>query len=224
MSQDPLQPEDFSGTARLFPLPNLVLFPHVAQPLHVFEARYRQLMADALEDDRLITMALLRPGWEEQYHLNPPIHPIVCVGQVEQEQRLSDGRYNLVLQGLSRARIVEEFQTDRLYRMANVVLLEDEPADAADEPRLRRQLSERVLPFFGAHPAALEQLTQLVDSPIPLGGLCDVFSFALPLDVEQKQELLDEMRVAERVRLLLRRLEGRSPTPGRSFPPTFSQN
>ena len=126
---DSFPPDEFSGTARLFPLPNLVLFPHVAQPLHVFELRYRQLMADALEDDRLVTMALLRPGWEEDYHNSPPIHPVVCVGQITQEERLTDGRYNFVLQGLSRARIVEELTTDRLYRMANVELLEEEPAD-----------------------------------------------------------------------------------------------
>ena len=63
------------GQARLFPLPNLVLFPHVVQPLHIFEPRYRQLMADALADDRLIAMALLRPGWEEDYHGNRPSIP-----------------------------------------------------------------------------------------------------------------------------------------------------
>ena len=63
MSQDPLTLENFTGTVRLFPLPNLVLFPNVAQPLHVFEPRYRQLMADSLAADRLIAMALLQPGW-----------------------------------------------------------------------------------------------------------------------------------------------------------------
>ena len=88
MSQEPHPLEDFGGTARLFPLPNLVLFPHVAQPLHIFEARYRQMMADALEDDRRLAMALLRPGWEEDYHLRPPIHPVVCLGRVHDDRRL----------------------------------------------------------------------------------------------------------------------------------------
>ena len=106
MSQNPSSLDDFGGTARLFPLPNLVLFPHVVQPLHIFEARYRQMMADALDDDRLLAMALLRPGWEEEYDKRPAIHPMVCLGRIAEEERLADGRYNLMLQGLSRARVV----------------------------------------------------------------------------------------------------------------------
>src|SRR6266850_1100925 len=108
MNDDAQALSKFAGLARLFPLPNLVLFPHVAQPLHVFEPRYRQLTADALAGDRLVTMALLVPGWEDQYHLSPPIHPVVCVGRIHQEECLADGRYNLLLQGLSRARVAEE--------------------------------------------------------------------------------------------------------------------
>src|SRR5437588_601321 len=96
--------DDFTGTARLFPLPNLVLFPSVIQPLHIFEPRYRALMGDALADDRLMALALLRPGWEEDYHKAPTIYPVVCLGRIFQEERLADGRYNLLLHGLSPAR------------------------------------------------------------------------------------------------------------------------
>jgi Lon protease-like protein len=75
------QPENFSGKARLFPLPNLVLFPHVLQPLHVFEPRYRQLLEEALADDRLIAMAVLAPGWESDYEGRPALRPVpVWVG------------------------------------------------------------------------------------------------------------------------------------------------
>src|SRR3954471_16357024 len=108
MSQDAFSLDDFDGIVRLFPLPNLVLFPHVAQPLHIFEPRYRQLMADALDGDRLIAMATLRPGWEEEYHKRPPIHDMVCLGKIRQEKRLPDGRYDLLLQGVCRARVLEE--------------------------------------------------------------------------------------------------------------------
>src|SRR5580700_9155649 len=104
MSQSTSALEGFSCTARLFPLPNLVLFPHVIQPLHVFEPRYRQLMEDALQADRLMAIALLQPGWEEDYHQRPPIHPVVCIGRIFKEERLEDGRFNLLLQGLCRAR------------------------------------------------------------------------------------------------------------------------
>ena len=169
MSQGSFSPEDFSGTARLFPLPNLVMFPHVVQPLHIFEARYRQLMADALEDDRLIGMALLCPGWEEDYHEKPGVFPTICLGRIEHEERLSDGRYNLLLQGLCRARIREEVKVDRLYRVVRVDLLEDEEVESnALDQALRQQLERKVTPFFSAHPPAMEQLHQMCGG-LPLG-------------------------------------------------------
>src|SRR5277367_5921153 len=130
----------FGGTVRLFPLPNLVLFPHVIQPLHVFEPRYRQLMEDALQADRLMALALLKPGWEDDYHQRPPIHPIVCIGRIFKEERLADGRFNLLLQGLCRARVLEEFKTGKLYRTARVDVLPEAPASPAREQELRQIL------------------------------------------------------------------------------------
>ncbi|MEX0979385.1 MAG: LON peptidase substrate-binding domain-containing protein, partial [Pirellulales bacterium] len=76
------QAEQFSGKARLFPLPNLVLFPHVIQPLHVFEPRYVAMFKDAMEDDRLIAMSLLEPGWEGDYEGRPPVAPVACLGRI----------------------------------------------------------------------------------------------------------------------------------------------
>jgi Lon protease-like protein len=225
MTPQPFSPGEFSGAARLFPLPDLVLFPLVAQPLHVFEPRYRQLTADALAGDRLITMALLRPGWEPDYDDRPPIHPVVCVGRIMMEERLPDGRYNLLLQGVSRARVAQETATDRLYRVAQVELMEDVPAgDAAAEAALRAELGERVTPYFNDRPAlGRELLRRLLQGSLPLGALCDVFAFALPLEAEAKQELLGEARVEPRARLLLRQLEGLTP-PRRTYPPGFSEN
>jgi Lon protease-like protein len=226
MSDDPTSLDDFRGTARLFPLPNLVLFPRVVQPLHIFEPRYRQLLADALDDDRLMAMALLRPGWEEDYKQSPPIHPVVCLGRIFKEERLSDGRYNLLLHGLSRARIVEETASGKLYRTARVELLPDvgELDDATGRP-LRDQLGERVGGWFAAQSAALEQLRKLLESDLSLGSLCDIFSFALPLDLEFKQRLLAEPDVARRADLLLTHLVDHAPAPSsRKFPPDFSAN
>lgn len=230
MSQDLLQlPDDFDGTVRLFPLPNFVLFPRVAQPLHIFEPRYRQLMADALGADRLITTALLQPGWEQQYNKRPAIHDVVCIGRVLNEQRLEDGRYNFLLHGLARARILNEHTPAAPYRMATVELVEDVPAVEVEAVQLRGEMAEAAAPFFGGHPGAREQFRRLVDSPITLGGLCDVFAFALPVDAEGKQRLLAEADVAARARMLLSLLEGAprpegQPSPTRRFPPGFSLN
>src|SRR5262245_64124765 len=115
----------FDGTVRLFPLPNVVLFPHVVQPLHIFEPRYRQMTADALDSNRLIALVLLQPGHEQEYEGRPPVHAIACVGKVLGEQKLDDGRYNLLLRGVSRVRIVEEMPSEKLYRVARVELVND---------------------------------------------------------------------------------------------------
>src|SRR5262245_53659368 len=112
----------FSGSAPVFPLPNVVLFPHVALPLHIFEPRYREMIADALEGERLIAMALLKPGWEELYEEKPAIHEMVCLGRITAEESLEDGKYNIVLTGLTRALVVEEPETELLYRMAKLEL------------------------------------------------------------------------------------------------------
>src|ERR1700733_11034888 len=99
---------NFAGKARLFPLPNLVFFPQVMQPLHVFEPRYRQMTADALAGDRLIALVLTKPGWEADYAGSPPVHSVACLGKIVADQQMKDGRYNILLRGLSRIQIQHE--------------------------------------------------------------------------------------------------------------------
>jgi Lon protease-like protein len=229
MSQGASPLDDFRGTARLFPLPNLVLFPHVIQPLHIFEPRYRQLMADALADDRLMALALLQPGWEDEYHKRPAIYPTVCLGRIFQEEQLPDGRSNLLLHGVARARVREEISTSKLYRTARVDLLQDRPMACGKAERdLRRRLGQAIAAWFVAQSAALAHLRKLLDGGLDLGPLCDIFSFALPLPVEVKMELLEELNVEPRARLLLRHLEAKSAPAQkeapRKFPPEFSAN
>src|ERR671922_1672133 len=103
-------------TIPIFPLPNVVLFPNVFLPLHIFEPRYRQMVADALDGDRIIGMVLLRPGWEGNYEGRPPVYPIGCAGLITHAERLPDGRYDIVLQGLEKFRILAEDE-GRPYRI-----------------------------------------------------------------------------------------------------------
>src|SRR5262245_15215325 len=123
MNEDLQALSSFNGIARLLPLPNVVLFPKVMLPLHIFEPRYRQMTGDALAGDRLIGMVLLRPGSEAGDEGKPALSPVACLGRIVAEQLLEDGRYNLLLRGLSRVRIVEELEQQKLYRMARVELL-----------------------------------------------------------------------------------------------------
>src|SRR6516165_8373385 len=99
----------FTGEARLFPLPNMVLFPHVVQPLHIFEPRYRQMTRDALAGDRLISLVLLRPG-SDAHERRAAVHAVACLGRILAEQALPDGRYNLLLRGLARIRLNGEIE------------------------------------------------------------------------------------------------------------------
>src|SRR5262245_43208827 len=133
----------FQGTVRLFPLPNLVLFPNAVQPLHIFEPRYRRMTADALTGDHLITLVLLRDGWEKNYDGRPPLHAVGCVGRIVSPEKLADGRYNFLLHGLKRVRILQELPDTKPYRLARVELLEDgPPPPPARANRLRRDLGE----------------------------------------------------------------------------------
>ena len=117
--------DDFSGKGRLFPLPNLVLFPHVMQPLHVFEPRYRDLLEDALAGDRLIVMAVLAPGWEEDYEGRPKLYPMACLARITTHCRLADGTYNALVLGLRRVRLLRELAPARPFREAEIELCED---------------------------------------------------------------------------------------------------
>jgi uncharacterized protein len=239
-------PQGFSGEVRLFPLPNLVLFPHVMQPLHIFEPRYRCLLEDALATDRLITMALLAPGWESDYEGRPPLCPMACLGRVTTYHRLEDGAYNLLILGLQRVRIVREIGPRKSYREAQVALFEDcYPSNAAlpagNSPRagtrltsagrdLQKKLRDafvRVLPLL---PEAQEQMDQLLASDIPLGVLTDIISFMLEIDIADKEALLSEVNVHLRAELLLGHLsaiaKGKERQRGTAavFPPRFSTN
>jgi Lon protease-like protein len=221
----------FCGVARLFPLPNLVLYPHVMQPLHIFEERYREMLEDALADDGLIAMALLEPGWETDYESRPPIEQFACLGKVVAHHRLEDGRYNLLLLGVERVRIVRELEPLRSFRRAQVEIVEDCYDFATPDDRER--LQDKLVASFRKHlPCACqlpEQLEELLSRHLPLGLLTDLAAYALPLDIGVKQQLLAEPRVGVRARLLLSQIEqkfsGKKSLAAKAgYPPRFSEN
>ena len=92
----------------IFPLPNVVLFPSTLLPLHIFEPRYRAMVEDALDGERLIGMVMLRPGWEPDYEGAPRVYPVGCAGFITHAEPLADGRYNIILRGTQKFRIDEE--------------------------------------------------------------------------------------------------------------------
>ena len=97
-------------TIPLFPLQDVVLFPNITRPLHIFEPRYRMMVADALKGDRLIEMVLLRPGYEAEYEGRTPVYSIGCAGVITDVEELPGGRYNIILRGLVKFRLTSEDQ------------------------------------------------------------------------------------------------------------------
>src|SRR5215475_9721056 len=113
----------------IFPLPDVTFFPHTLLPLHVFEARYRVMVIDALERDRRLAVVKLRPGYEATYAGKPAVHAVAGLGEIVSCERLATGRYNILLRGDYRVRIERELPTDTLYRVVQARRLEDlEPA------------------------------------------------------------------------------------------------
>jgi len=226
-----LSATEFRGTVRLFPLPDLVLFPHVMQPLHIFEPRYRDLLEDALQDDQLIAMSLLEPGWEVDYDGRPPVCPMACLARLTSYRRLDDGTYNLLVLGLHRIRLVRELPPLHLYREAAAELCLDyePPLEDCDYRRLANSLRESLLNVTSLMPEACEQLRQLVGNDLPLATLTDVASYVLDVESATKHQLLAETNVCRRAEMLIRQIEAAQQSheagglfPG--FPPRFSEN
>jgi uncharacterized protein len=214
---------DFSGRLPLFPLENVVLFPHGLLPLHVFEPRYRAMTEAALEGERLIGMAVLRPGWEPNYDGNPPVHDVVGLGRIVKEERLPDGRFNLLLVGLARARVIEEIQSTP-FRVARVELLEDRPAEGDAYERRRKVLhafySQKLREAVPPGEPAPE-----LPADIPLGDLCDLVTSGFVTDHDERLIYLSEPDVAVRCDRLMEFFKNLSPSSRpRSWPPGASAN
>jgi ATP-dependent Lon protease len=229
----PALPDDFGGKVRLFPLPNVVMFPHVILPLHIFEPRYCAMLEESLATDRLIAMALLLPGWENSPEKKPAIAPIACLGKIISHTRLPDERHNIMLAGLRRCAIQKELALKKPFREAKVDLLDDHfPAEGASaRAGLQRKLLDAFRSFVPKTSLAQEQFEQLLAQQISLGMLTDIVAFTINMPLPLKQQLLSELNVDRRAALLLESLQQmQNPSGGivsgaaKSFPPEFSPN
>jgi Lon protease-like protein len=182
-----------------FPLPSAVLFPGAVLPLHIFETRYRALVRDCLDSNQVMALSQLEPGWESEYQGRPPMQSICCAGVVAWHAALPDGRFNIILQGVVRARIVAELSPRKPYREVRAQLLPDAPYTGPGDELLRRavlEVSGRV------HGDAGEALLQ-VASRATGGELADIVASALITDVDRRQQLLSELDVRSRMEAVL---------------------
>jgi Lon protease-like protein len=172
-------------------------------PLHIFEPRYRAMVEDALAGDRIIGMVLLRPGWEGAYEDRPPVYPIGCAGLITHADRLQDGRFNIVLRGLEKFRILGESH-EQPYRIAHVETIAETLAanDRTLVTAARRRLETMVSPG-GDSPGPERALPR----GMPDEELVNALAQYLELEPVEKQALLERHGLVERSQSLVELLE-----------------
>jgi Lon protease-like protein len=185
----------------LFPLPETSLFPGVSRPFLIFEPRYRAMIADALEGDKIIGMVRLRPGFEKDYEGRPPIYSVGCAGAIEKYEQLPDGRYVILLRGLTTFRIVSEDQR-KAYRLARIEartdVLKDQDRVTLNALRNRiEKLLNAVLPLDADPP----------DPSLDDEEFVNIVAQNLGMPESTRQELLEAASLVERARSLAGLLE-----------------
>lgn len=198
----------------IFPLSSVAMFPRIQCPLHIFEPRYLQMVEHVLEGDGRIGMATIRPECLEDIEGDPRLFEIGCAGVITEHQELPDGRYNVVLKGTQRFRIVTEEPrpAERLFRIAQVVLLDDLQTDehALRISQLRPELIELANSFLArSDPEHAARFARQDLSSIDNVTLVNALSNAFPLSATEKQHLLDADAISERLDRLMGVLEYR---------------
>ncbi len=188
----------------IFPLPNLVLLPGEMVPLHVFEPRYQALIAHCMENDRVLGMATLVPGFEQEYEGRPPVFPEVAVAAILQHQPLPEGRSNLLIQSVARIRLVEELPATRLFREIRGTVCEE----VDDRPSLDG-LRSMMVQLGTAFPGSSEDLGRLLGFDGRL--LVDLLASKLLVGVEARLAYVRTDRLSGRLRLVERALAKKLP-------------
>jgi Lon protease-like protein len=193
----------FPDTIRIFPLSEVVLFPDTLLPLHIFEPRYRKMLADALDGDRLIGMVLVRDADAEP---QPTVYPIGCAGQIVEHKPFADGRSLVVLKGTVKFRIRREIATDEPYRIVEAQALYEGPPPMDKVRAWREELQECVEGLVRATSGEAETVERIFEK-VDLLSMTNTLSASLPMDVLEKQSLLEcptmearEQRLAEILR------------------------
>ena len=198
---DILDPVSIPKVIPLFPLPNLVFFPRTYVPLHIFEPRYRDMVQAAAASHRMVGMVLLKEGWEADYEGAPAIFAMGCVGRMMNVQRLSDGRSNILLQGLRRFEIQHEVGAES-YRQGRIVLKDLFQPDAALPTEIRREIVKVVAGFIRNREDGIA-LSAMLKQPIHDDVLVQNLSFALDFTPLEKQFLLESDSLIQQGRRLL---------------------
>jgi len=193
---------NFEKPIALFPLPNCVLLPGATIPLHIFEARYRQMASNALDSLGLISMALFEGDqWRYDYEGKPPIRSHVCVGYVVRHHRYGDGRYDLLLQGVCRAKVIREVEHDP-YRKALLKPTETTQTMEIDLLNERQRLETMLNDPLLSHLTTVSAVQNLLNREVPTPTLVDLAIMSVCEDTEDRYSMLIEKQVLRRLSFL----------------------
>lgn len=178
----------------VFPLPGALLFPRMHLPLHIFEPRYRALVGDSLARDRRIGMVQPKGGGDV-----PPLFTVGCVGRIVDVEAMADGRYNLVLEGVARFRIVRELDVTTQFRQVEAELEAPGAVETlALAERASLELEARRFADLQGYAVDWEAVAQLDDESL-VNGVAQI----APFDIAAKQALLEASSLAERAELIV---------------------
>lgn len=197
-------PLNLPRSAPVMILPGATLFPHSLLPLYIFEPRYRAMLAWSLEQQRVFCVAPMKPGISEARTPDDFLHTVglglvrACVGR-------EDGTSHLMLQGLARVRLTG-FVQEQPFRIAQLTELRSEPAEPLESELLTAKLLDvcaRLRASGASVPEALDrQLAQIEDAAV----LGDLVAHTFLREPQHRQDVLEELRVGERLRVLIRHL------------------
>jgi len=186
--------------APVFPLSNAVLFPDTVLPLHIFEPRYLQMVRDVTGGEGHVAIALLEPGFEEDYEGSPAFHRVGTLGRVENLEELPNGRFNLHLVGLRRVEF-EEIPSPTTYRVARLIARDETGVDDGDPEIVRAKLD-----LLASHAFLVQQVSGETGSNLAAN---DRLSFRaavngacanMPIEATLRQSLLEIDDLRERQR------------------------
>lgn len=185
----------------VFPLPNVVLFPHVDLPLYIFEPRYQQMLQDILEGDRLLCVLLVKEGWEmkkEPY----PAYEVGGIGVVRYAVKNPDGTSNILVRGVVRAR-VQKYVQDQPYRIAEIEVLEEKTDTSMAFHALTEKVKELFIRKVKLKKIITEEEVESIERLEDAGRLCDIITFFSSASFPEKQGILEMLGVLERLRKVL---------------------
>jgi uncharacterized protein len=188
----------------VFPLPNVIFFPQTNLPLHIFEPRYCEMVRETLQNKQMIGMFLLQPGWQDDYYGNPPIYSVGCAGELIHVENLPEGKFNIILRGITRIRAIETVQ-EAPYRKVRVHVL---PEKSTADRKALREMKKSLLTKFKLYTNYVKSVDFDISEQSNLIEITHSVASSLQIDPEEKRRLLELDDSFDRAAAVLEHLAG----------------